>query len=144
VRKRIVMIGREQGLAGGRGRAGLVNPGAGDAAARVLDGGDRILAAGAGLTGGPSRAGLRAGRRIADGTQSDRAGIGHREAGPAGAEMIQVGLGYPLADRHAASALSHTFTVPATAGPGLVGQRAPTPSSRVIYGVALILELHYI
>ena len=117
MRKRIVMIAREQGLAGGRRRAGLVDPGAGDAAACVLGGGDQVLAAGAGMIGGPSRAGLRAGRRITDGTQADRAGVGHRKADPAGAEMIQVGLGHPLADRHAASALSHTFTVPPLAGP---------------------------
>jgi hypothetical protein len=57
--------------------------------------------------------------------------------------MIQVSLGHPLADRHAASALSHTFTVPATGGP--VSQAgAPTPSSGIIYRVALILGLHYI
>jgi hypothetical protein len=31
--------------------------------------------------------------------------------------MVQVSLGYPRADRHAASALSHTFTVPPLAGP---------------------------
>jgi len=53
------------------------------------------------------RVGLRASCGVADRAQADRAGIGHREAGPAGAEMVQVGLGYPLADRHAAFALSH-------------------------------------
>ena len=51
------------------------------------------------------------GGSAADRAQADRAGIGHREADPAGAEMIQVGLCYPLADRHPASALSHPYTV---------------------------------
>jgi len=93
-----------------------VDPGAGDAPAGVLGGGDRVLAAGTGLAGGAGRAGLRAERGVAergvaDRAQADRAGIGHREADPAGAEMIQVGLCYPLADRHPASALSHPYTV---------------------------------
>ena len=46
-------------------------------------------------------------RGVTGGAEANRAGIGHREADPAGAEMIQVGLDHPLADRHAASALSH-------------------------------------
>jgi len=83
-----------------------VDPGAGESAAGVLGGGDQVSAAGAGMAGGAGCVGLRAERRVADGAQADRAGIGHRKADPAGAEMIQVGLCYPLADRHAASALS--------------------------------------
>ena len=49
---------------GSRGRserAALMNPGAGDAAAGVLSGGDRVPAAGAGVGGGAGRVGLRAG-----------------------------------------------------------------------------------
>jgi hypothetical protein len=108
-----------------------VDPGAGDAAAGVLGGGDRVLAAGTGLAAGAARPGLRAGpgvagpgvggrgvgerriaeRGVAERAQADRAGIGYREADPAGAEMIQVGLCYPLADRHPVSALSHPSTV---------------------------------
>ena len=100
-----------------------MDPGAGDAAAGVLGGGDRVLAAGTGLAGGAGRAGLRAERGVADRAQADRAGIGHREAGPARAEVIQVGLGYPLADRDPASALSHPYTV-APAQRGWDGQQA--------------------
>ena len=88
-----------------------MDPRAGDAAAGVLDGGDRVLAARAGLAGGAGRAGLRAERGVAGRAQADRAGIGHGEADATGAEMLQVGLGYPLADRHPASALSHPYTV---------------------------------
>jgi len=95
-----------------------VDPGAGDAAAGVLGGGDRVLAAGTRLAGGAGRAGLRAERGVSERgvagrAQADRAGIGHGEADATGAEMIQVGLGYPLADRHPASALSHPYTVAA-------------------------------
>ena len=85
-----------------------MDPAAGDAAAGVLSGGDRVPAAGAGLGGGAGRVGLRARYGVADGAQADRPGVGHREPDPAGAEMVQVSLGYPLADRHAASALSHS------------------------------------
>ena len=100
----------------GSGRAGFVDPGAGDAAAGVLGGGDRVLAAGTGIAGGAGCVGLQAERgvaerRVADRAQADGAGISHREADPAGAEMIQVGLCHPLADRHPASALSHPYTV---------------------------------
>ena len=71
-------------LAGGRGRAALVDPAAGDTAAGVLSWGDRVSAAGAGLGGRTGRVGLRAGRGVADGAEADRAGIGHREACPPG------------------------------------------------------------
>jgi hypothetical protein len=86
-----------------------VDPVAGDAAAGVLGRGDRMAAAGATLAGGARRVALRAGWGVADRAQADRAGIGYREASPTGAEMVQVGLCYPLADRHAASALSHRY-----------------------------------
>jgi hypothetical protein len=59
------------------------------------------------MGGKADRAGLRASGGVSDGAQAYRAGIGHREAGSTGTEMVQVGLGYPLADRHAVSALSH-------------------------------------
>lgn len=84
-----------------------MDPAAGDAAAGVLGRGDRMATARAALAGGARRVTLRARWGVADRGQADRAGIGHREAGPTGAEMVQVGLGHPLADRHAASALSH-------------------------------------
>jgi len=52
--------------AGESGWAGLVDPGAGDAAAGVLGGGDRVLAAGTRLAGGAGRAGLRAERGVSE------------------------------------------------------------------------------
>ena len=62
--------------------------------------------------------------------------IGHRKADAAGAEVIQVGLSDPLADRYPASAFRHPFTVaPAQRGWG---------STAGFYRVALNLELHYI
>ena len=98
-------------LEAGSGRAGFVDPGAGDAAAGVVGGRDRASAAGAGLAGGAGRVGLWTERGVASGAQADRAGIGHREANAAGAEVIQVSLSDPLADRHPASAFRHPFTV---------------------------------
>ena len=93
-----------------------------------------------GWLAGASRVGLRAERGVANGTQADRAGIGHREADPAGAEVVQVSLGYSLADRHPVSTLSHPFTVP----PGQRDFGHHHAACRSIYGVALSLELHYI
>jgi hypothetical protein len=87
-------------------------PGPADLSADVLPRRYRPPAPAASLPGGPGRIAVPSGRGIIDRAEPDRPGVGHGEPGAAWAEVIQMGLDYPLADRHPlaavpASALSH-------------------------------------
>ena len=122
----------------GSARAGLMHPRAADPPAGVLPRRHRLPATPASLPGGMRRITFPPVRGILDPAEADRAGIGHREPGTAGAEMIQMRLDNPLADRHPlpavpravpASALSHRDPLPSLSSQAvLVVPGRPAPS----------------
>src|SRR5260370_40108232 len=77
-----------------------MHPGPADPPAGVLAWRYRLPAAAAPLPGGPRRMAFPPGQGIVGPAEPDRAGAGHGHPGAAGAEMIQMRLDDPLADRH--------------------------------------------
>jgi hypothetical protein len=95
--------GRGAFMAGWRARsvgASLVDPRPADTPAGVLPWRNRPAATAAALPGGTCSVTRPSGRVSTDPTEPDRAGAGHGQPGTPWAEMLQVRLPYPLADRH--------------------------------------------
>jgi hypothetical protein len=77
-----------------------------DAPAGILPWRYRLPATAAWLPGGTRRIARPLGRGFIGRAEPDRAGVGHGKPGTAGAEMIQMRLAYPRADRHPLPALA--------------------------------------
>ena len=88
-----------------------MHPGPADAPAGVLACRNKLPAAAALPPGGTGRVGVQVGRAargvVAVRAEADRAGTGQRNAGAAGAEVVQVRLDDPLQHHPAGSALRH-------------------------------------
>src|SRR5215471_8611679 len=77
-----------------------MDPGTAGALAGVLPPRYRLAAAAAVLSGRTGSVSLPSGRVSSDPAEPDRAGAGHGQPGTPWAEVLQMRLAYPLADRH--------------------------------------------
>ena len=77
-----------------------MDPGPGGTLAGILPPRYWLAAAAAALSGRPGSVILPSGRVNSDTAEPDRAGAGHGQPGTTWAEVVQMRLTYPLADRH--------------------------------------------
>src|SRR5271169_4228297 len=118
------------GLRGWSVGASLVDPSPADAPADVLPWRYRPAATAAALPGGTRSVTLPPGRVSIDPAEPDRAGAGHGQTQTARAEMLQMRLAYPLADRDPLPAVPRCVPACATS-PAHNGQppaAAPAPA----------------
>ena len=101
--------------------ASLVDPSPADAPAGVLPWRYRAAATAAALPGGTRSVTLPSGRVSTDPAEPDRAGAGHGQPQSARAEVLQMRLAYPLADRDPLPAVPRCVPACAT-GPAHNGQ----------------------